>query len=115
MHVSSILKRTIRWALVAAALLAILQAHADLFVTSQTGATRGDVLRYNQADGSFVGNFASLGQNADLLGMAFGPDGNLYVADGTENEVLRYNGRTGAYMGVFASGVEAPCNVVFGP
>jgi DNA-binding beta-propeller fold protein YncE len=114
MHVSSILRRAIRWGLVASAPLAILQAHADLFVTSQSGPARG-VLRYNQANGSFAGVFASFGQNADPLGMAFGPDGNLYVADGTENEVLRYNGRTGAYLGVFASGVQAPINLAFGP
>jgi sugar lactone lactonase YvrE len=115
MYISSLLKRAIRWALVASAPLTILQAHADLFVASQGEPTQRDILRYNQVNGSFDGIFASLGPYADPLGLAFGPDGNLYVADGTDNEVLRYNGITGAFLGVFASGVQAPINLAFGP
>jgi outer membrane protein assembly factor BamB len=36
-------------------------------------------------------------------GLAFGPDGNLYVGNASENEVWRYNAATGAFMGVFVA------------
>ena len=35
--------------------------------------------------------------------MAFGSDGNLYVASSATNNVLHYNGATGALLGVFAA------------
>jgi outer membrane protein assembly factor BamB len=36
-------------------------------------------------------------------GMAFGPDGNLYVGSLNGNDVLRYNATTGAFMGAFVA------------
>jgi outer membrane protein assembly factor BamB len=57
-------------------------------------------------------HFASLGALVDqagngglnlATGMAFGPDGNLYVGSLNTNQVLRYNAVTGAFMGVFVA------------
>jgi sugar lactone lactonase YvrE len=38
------------------------------------------------------------------VGLAFGPDGNLYVSSSSTHNVLRYNGATGNFIGPFASG-----------
>lgn len=38
------------------------------------------------------------------LGIAFGPDQNLYVASFVNSFILRYDGRTGAFMDIFAKG-----------
>ena len=35
--------------------------------------------------------------------MAFGPDGNLYVADYTDAAVIRYNGSTGAFIDIYVA------------
>ena len=80
------------------------QVRADLFVSSQTEANAGDILRYDQVTGAFRGVFASGHGLADPLGLTFGPDGNLYVASGNSDQVLRFDGRTGAFLGVFAAG-----------
>ena len=50
--------------------------------------------------------------------VAFGPDGNLYVADGFfgTNSILRFNGTSGRFMGVFArsSEIRQPSRIAFG-
>jgi hypothetical protein len=50
--------------------------------------------------------------------MAFGPDGNLYIAGGVFGHVgvRRYNPTTGAFIDLFANtGNEYPCGIAFGP
>jgi DNA-binding beta-propeller fold protein YncE len=58
------------------------------------------------------------GPNTDLplpVGLAFGPDGYLYVADWSAREILRYDSQTGDMLGVFATLSSAPVNIAFGP
>ena len=61
--------------------------------------------------------FASGGGLGAPTGLAFGPDGNLYVGSHDNDQVLRYDGTTGAFIDVFASdgGLSDPADLVFGP
>jgi autotransporter-associated beta strand protein len=55
------------------------------------------------------------GRLSNPSGMAVGPDGTLYVANGYTSNVVRYNLQTGAYLGVFATGADIPVGITFGP
>ena len=52
-------------------------------------------------------------------GVAFSPDGSLFVASFNTNQVLRYDGSTGAFLGTFVAagdhGLNLPRDLVFGP
>ncbi len=92
----------------------------DLYVAS---INNGKVLRYDGRTGVFLDTFVdniphgeAFGFALGPLGLAFGPDGNLYVSNDFTNTVERYNGTTGASLGTFASaGLEVPTGLVFGP
>lgn len=78
---------------------------ADLFVSA---ASRNSVIRFDD-EGNLLGDFVAPGTGGlrDPQGIAFGPDGHLYVsshapASGT-NAVLRFNGETGEFIDTFAS------------
>ena len=65
------------------------------------------------------GTFASGGGLSFPRGLAFGPDGNLYVAsEGTDN-ILKYDGTTGTYLSEFvaagAGGFAQPKGLAFAP
>ena len=72
-------------------------AARDLYVCDATGS---QVMRYDGVTGALVGDFvtAHLGGLALPFAMAFGPDGNLYVSNGSgfSPGAIRYNGVTGA-------------------
>ncbi len=60
------------------------------------------VLRYDPATGEFIDVFIEPSARLDgPHGLAFGPDGNLYVSTRFTDTVLRYDGRTGEFMDVF--------------
>ncbi len=96
----------------------------SLYVTnpnSGPGAGSDEVLRYDGATGAFRGVFVAAGSGGghNLSGLAFGPDGDLYVASTNNSKVLRYDGATGAFLGEIvparSGGLARPVGVAFGP
>jgi sugar lactone lactonase YvrE len=85
----------------------------DLFISSGSNST-GQILRFDGLSGQFKGVFSTFapGDSPGLLkrpyGMAFGPDGNLYVSSFLQDRILRFNATTGLFVDVFATGNGAP-------
>ena len=81
----------------------------NLYVSDVFGNGAGGVLRYQGPGGAnpgaFISTFVAAGSGGLFgpTGMAFGPDGNFYVASFGNAEVLRYDGTTGAFKDVFVS------------
>jgi len=75
----------------------------ELFVAN---FNESSVSRYAPG-GSYLGKFVLPGvggMNGPDLGMAFGPDGHLYVPSFFGNAIQKYDGTTGAYLGDFVPG-----------
>jgi outer membrane protein assembly factor BamB len=91
-------------------------AGASLLVS---GGQQG-VLRYNATTGAFQGTFVAPGSGglSSASYMVFGPDGNLYVSNGSLNDVLRFDGATGAFLGTFVApgsgGLDYAQGIAFG-
>jgi WD40 repeat protein len=85
-----------------------------LYVASRSiGGSPNQILRF-APDGSTSEVFAVLPQNSFLNGIAFGPNGDLFVVDRGLSQVLRFRGATGESLGAFAS-VSAGTDLAFGP
>ena len=76
----------------------------NLYVASEG---TNNILKYDGSSGVFLGEFVPAGAGGSpgvdgLMspkGIAFGPDGNLYVAsNGSPNALLKFNGATGAFL-----------------
>jgi gluconolactonase len=87
---------------VACCLASALTGNAELFVASFSG---NRVHRYSETNGAAIGTsvFVTNGSGGLNLphGMAFGPDGNLYVASAGNDAVLRYHGTNGSFLDAF--------------
>lgn len=93
-------------------------ARADIYV-SGANTTESDILSFSQVTGV---NKLDMSVTTSLPngtnGMAFGPDGNLYVVNTGHQTVLRFNPFTGALVGTFVpagSGLSLPIGLTFGP
>jgi DNA-binding beta-propeller fold protein YncE len=64
--------------------MAALLARAELLVSSYSS---NRVFRYSEVDGSFIDIFVPSGTLSLPHGLAFGPDGNLYVASAGNSRV----------------------------
>ena len=73
-------------------------------------------MEYNGTTGAFISDFASGNGLNSPDGLAFGPDGNLYVDDTGGCECIkRYDGTTGAFLGNLAPLGDNPLGLTFGP
>jgi DNA-binding beta-propeller fold protein YncE len=95
--------------------------NGDLFVSS-TGNTfpsdKAAVLEYDGTTGAFVKTFVPFlgGGLTSPAGLAFGPNGDLFVADALLGAVLEYDGTTGAFVQAFFTGLGSlPTDESFGP
>jgi len=87
------------------------------------GKGKQDVLRYNGSTGDFIDDFAGDIQALSQRAILFGPDGNLYVTNGSATRasqgVLRFDGSTGDFIDDFVTGgsggLSDPTGMVFGP
>lgn len=79
------------------------------------------IYAYDPATDEFLGAFVPTGTGGlhNPVGLAFGPDRNLYVASFPLNAILRFDGDTGEFVDEFASlsgtGLDTPTDLVFGP
>ena len=83
-------------------------------VEDATAAEGGDRI------GRPLGAFVSKANNGGLdraRGLAWGPDGNLYVGSYYSHQILRFDGATGAFLGPFIEYVDTPAvqGLVFRP
>ena len=81
-----------------------------------------EVFRYNENTRALAGISFSPDNPESFDGVAFGPDGNVYVVDNVlgDGRVLRFNGQTGAFIDRFVDyqpsrSLYSPRGVAFGP
>ena len=71
----------------------------DLYVADDNAE---NVLRFQGplgvSPGTYIDDFVAAGSVREAQGVAFGPDGHLYVSSWRDDEVLRFNRTTGAYI-----------------
>jgi len=98
--------------LMVAALALVTDARADLFVGVANTST---VLDVTTGGTPFIPPLSGGLSNAQ--GLAFGPNGNLFVVSYGLGQVQEYNGTTGASVGTFVStgNLSYPKDLVFGP
>lgn len=99
----------------------LLRDDGYLYISSGDDAESSAVLRFHADTGEPAGVFAEGGGMIRPYGIAFGPDGMLYVASFLSDQILRFDAATGAFVDVFAEGdgmpggLNGPNGLVFGP
>jgi DNA-binding beta-propeller fold protein YncE len=98
----------------------------NLYVAASGNGGQSFINRYNGTTGAFIDRFVDVGFGPSFgglngpSGIAFGPDGNLYVSDLGGGEISRFDGTTGAYTQFVPPGfpptpLAGPEGLAFGP
>ncbi|TAE55964.1 MAG: hypothetical protein EAZ76_03680 [Nostocales cyanobacterium] len=86
---------------------------SDLYIASGSPSGIPSILIFDGETGAFIKPLIKDDPSTEIdetgglvrpYGMAFGPDGNLYVSSFYTDQILRYNGETGAFIDIFAQG-----------
>jgi WD40 repeat protein len=113
----TMLRRSVWW--LALLLAAPGAARAGNLFVSGNSSFPAAVLEYNGTTGASLGTFASGNGLSSPQGLAFGPNGNLFVS--SSDGVLEFNGTTGAFITTFVTStistpvLSGPLDLVFGP
>jgi hypothetical protein len=103
--------------LISAVLVSRTAPAQSLYVASQGDSGNGTsipaILRFNLATAAFESVFV----NGNLpIGIAFGPDGDLFVAEFANGNISRYDGTTGAFKTkISGSELKNPLAIITGP
>lgn len=86
---------------------------SDLYIANGAEPGTSSILRFDGQTGNFIDVFVGDNPDTDFdetgglirpYGIAFGPDGYLYVASFLTDQILRYDGVTGEFIDIFAQG-----------
>lgn len=63
------------------------------------------MVRYDPITGDYIDEFVTVGTGGleGATGLAFGPDGQLYVGSFGSDEVLRFDGETGDFIDAYVT------------
>ena len=96
----------------------LLVAPNNVLLVASVGFDRPSAIKkYDLITGNYLGDFTTAGPLLHPRGMAWGPDGNLYVCSDGTDEVLRYDAQNGDFIDAFvtagAGGMDAPQDLEF--
>jgi hypothetical protein len=91
----------------------------DLFVTSYANP-KPQILRFDWASQTYQRFVAPNSSGmTDIAGLAFGPDGNLFVSSANNSSIIEFDGTTGNSLGVFvptgSGGLNWAAGMAFAP
>ncbi len=96
-------------------LLALGVGQASASVLLASSYTTDNVLRFDAATGSYLGEFIAAGSGGlnRPQGFTFGNDGRFYISSFGSREIKRYDAGTGAYIDNFATTVSGSRGLAF--
>jgi streptogramin lyase len=90
------------------------QAANAFYVSVFTGSSTAVVQAYDTTSGELLGTLSAPVISGDSTGLAFGPNGNLFVGS-TTGTVLEYSAADSIYQKIFANNPSGVSDMSFGP